>query len=124
MSPKLPGDATAAFEQATAPAKTQSRYVLRLYVAGATPRSARAISSIKRICEEHLQGRYELSVIDLYQQPVLAKGDQIVATPTLVKELPTPLRRLIGDLSNVERVLVGLNLKPKPNGGAKHEHER
>ena len=124
MSPKLQGDATAAFEQATNPAGSQSQYVLRLYVAGATTRSARAIASIKKLCEQHLEGRYELSVIDLYQQPVLAKGDQIVATPTLVKELPTPLRRLIGDLSNVERVLVGLNLKTKPNDGVKHENKR
>ena len=124
MSPKMQEDATAAFENATRPAKPQSRYVLRLYVAGATSRSVRAISSIKKICEEHLEGRYELSVIDLYQQPVLAKGDQIIATPTLVKTLPAPLRKLIGDLSNVERVLVGLDLKPKPDGGAKRENER
>lgn len=124
MSPKLQGDATAAFEQAAASAKPQSQFVLRLYVAGATQRSVRAIASIKKICEEHLEGRYELSVIDLYQQPVLAKGDQIVATPTLIKELPAPLRRMIGDLSNVDRVLVGLNLKPKPKGAAKRENQR
>jgi circadian clock protein KaiB len=88
------------------------RYELRLYVAGTTPRSARAIANIKNICEEHLKGRYNLKVIDIYQQPVLAEGDQIVAVPTLIRKLPPPLRRFIGDLSDRERVLVGLDLKP------------
>jgi circadian clock protein KaiB len=77
-----------------------------------TPRSARAIANIQEICEEHLKGRYALEVIDIYQQPVLARGDQIVAVPTLLKKLPLPLRRLIGDLSDRERVLIGLDLKP------------
>jgi len=104
--------ATAASEQSLAkPGKP--RYVLRLYVAGMTPRSARALANIKQICEEHLKGHYGLQVIDLYQQPVLAKGDQIIAVPTLIKKLPMPLRRLIGDLSDRERVLIGLDLKPK-----------
>lgn len=89
------------------------RYELRLYVAGTTPRSARAIANIKEICEEHLKGRYALQVIDLYQQPILADGDQIIAVPTLIKKLPVPLRRIIGDLSDREQVLVGLDLKPK-----------
>ena len=89
------------------------KYLLRLYVTGTTPRSARAIQSIKDICEEHLQGRYDLEVIDVYQRPRLAADEQIVATPTLIKVLPTPLRRLIGDLSDSERVLVGLDLKAK-----------
>jgi circadian clock protein KaiB len=87
--------------------------VLRLYVAGTTPRSARAIANIKQICEEHLKGRYDLQVIDLYQQPMLAQGDQITAVPTLLKKLPPPLRRVIGDLSDRGRVLIGLDLRPK-----------
>jgi circadian clock protein KaiB len=89
------------------------KYVLRLYVAGVTPRSTEAIVNIKKICEEHLKGRYELEVIDIYQQPVLAKGEQIIAAPTLVKKLPLPLRRFIGSMYDVDRILVGLDLKPK-----------
>ena len=89
------------------------KYVLRLYVAGATPRSTEAIVNIKKICEEHLKGRYKLEVIDIYQQPVLAKGEQIIAAPTLVKKLPLPLRRFIGSMYDVDRILVGLDLKPK-----------
>jgi circadian clock protein KaiB len=88
------------------------QYVLRLYVTGSTPQSAQAILNIKNVCEEHLHGRYELEVIDLYQQPALAKSEQILAAPTLIKELPAPLRKLIGNLSNLERVLVGLDLQP------------
>lgn len=103
--------ATAAFEQAVAKPR-KPRYALRLWVAGMTPRSAHAIANIKQICEEHLKGRYDLQVIDIYQQPVLAAGDQIIAVPTLIKKLPPPLRRLIGDLSDRERVLIGLDLKP------------
>jgi circadian clock protein KaiB len=99
--------------QRSAPEPGRPRYRLRLYVAGMTPRSARAVANIKEICEEHLKGRYALEVIDIYQQPVLAKGDQIIAVPTLIKRLPLPLRRLIGDLSDRERVLVGLDLKPQ-----------
>lgn len=91
-----------------------SQYVLRLYVTGKTPNSLRAIASLKEVCEEYLHGRYHLQVIDIYQQPDLAEGDQIVATPTLIKKLPAPLRRLIGDMSNRERVLVGLDLRPLP----------
>jgi circadian clock protein KaiB len=83
-------------------------------VAGVTPNSVRAIANLKRICEEHLQGRYDLEVIDLYQQPELAEGAQIVAAPTLIKQLPLPLRRIIGDMSNSERVLVGLDLRRRP----------
>jgi len=88
-----------------------TRYFLKLYVAGQSPKSVRAIANIKKICEEHLQGRYELEVIDLYQQPQLALGEQIIAIPTLLRRLPSPLRRIIGDLSNTERVLVGLDLQ-------------
>lgn len=90
-----------------------AEYVLRLYVAGTTPNSVRAIENIKRICEEFLKGRYDLEVIDIYQQPVLAKGDQIIAVPTLIKKLPLPLRKFIGDMSVTERILVGLDLRPK-----------
>jgi len=90
------------------------RYVLRLYVADQTPNSMRAIANIQVICEENLQGRYELEVIDLYQQPKLAQGEQIIAVPTLIRTLPEPLRRIIGDLSDTERVLVGLDIQRKP----------
>ena len=86
-------------------------YVLRLYVAGLTARSRTAISNITSICEEHLQGRYDLEVVDVFQRPVLAREEQIIATPTLVKRLPAPLRRLIGDLSEREKVLIGLDLR-------------
>jgi len=85
-------------------------YVLRLYVTGMTPRSTEAFSSIKAICEKHLHGHYDLEVIDIYQQPSLARDQQIIAAPTLVKELPAPLRRLVGDLSREDRVLIGLDL--------------
>ncbi|MEP7306368.1 MAG: circadian clock KaiB family protein [Acidobacteriota bacterium] len=87
------------------------RYVLRLYVAGQTPRSIRSIANIKRICEEYLRGRYVLDVIDLYQQPELAHDHQIVAVPTLIRKLPPPVRRIIGDLSNTARVLARLDLR-------------
>jgi circadian clock protein KaiB len=90
-----------------------TRYNLILYVAGQSPKSVNAIANIKKICEEHLQGRYLLDVIDLYQQPQLALGEQISAVPTLLRKLPSPLRRIIGDLSNTERVLVGLDLRAK-----------
>ena len=88
-------------------------WLLRLYVAGQNPNSVRAIENIKRICEEFLKGHYDLEVIDIYQQPVLAKGDQIIAVPTLIKKLPQPLRKFIGDMSATERILVGLDLRPK-----------
>ena len=90
-----------------------SHYILKLYVAGQSPKSVNAIANIKKICEENLQGRYELDVIDLYQQPQLAQGEQIIAVPTLIRKLPLPLRRIIGDLSNTERVLVGLDIRKK-----------
>ena len=86
-------------------------HLLKLYVTGTSPQSMRAIANIKKICEEHLKGQYELEVIDLYQRPQLARGEQIIAAPTLVKKLPLPLRKLIGDMSDAERVLVGLDLK-------------
>lgn len=91
------------------------KYVLRLYVAGITPRSAKAIENINKLCDEYLPGRCDLEVIDIYQQPKLAKGEQIVAVPTLIKKLPLPLRRVIGNMSDTEKFLVGIDLKPKKN---------
>jgi len=105
-------DSTQAFEQLAGKAQ-EERYVLRLYVTGMTPRSTEAVATIKALCEEHLQGRYDLEVIDIYQHPQLARDEQIIAVPTLVKKLPAPLRRLIGNLSDVERVLFGLDLRRK-----------
>jgi circadian clock protein KaiB len=88
-------------------------YLLRLYVAGQTPKSLSAIANIKQICDENLKGRFVLEVIDLYLQPQLAQGDQIIALPTLIRKIPPPLRRIIGDLSDTERVLVGLDIRSK-----------
>ena len=107
-----PKDTTELYDQLLQE-KGNEKYLLRLYIAGLTPRSQAAIKNIKKICEEHLNGRYDLEVIDVYQQPVLAKGEQIIAAPTLIKKLPLPLRRFIGDLSDSDRVLVGLDLRPK-----------
>jgi len=95
------------------PKPKNKEYVLRLYIAGTTSRSARAVANIKEICEASLKNRYDLEVIDIYQQPVLVKGEQIIAAPTLVKKLPLPLRKFIGDMSDTERILVGLDLRPK-----------
>jgi circadian clock protein KaiB len=86
-------------------------FLLRLYVAGQTPKCVRAFSNLKRICEEHLANRYRIEIIDLLQDPQLARGDQILAVPTLVRRLPEPMKKIIGDLSNTERVLVGLDLR-------------
>lgn len=88
-----------------------ARYVLRLYVTGTTPNSERAIVNIRNICEQHLQGRYDLEIVDISQHPMLAKGEQIIAAPTLIKKLPLPLRRFIGDMSQTERILLGLDLR-------------
>jgi circadian clock protein KaiB len=90
----------------------QDGYNLRLYVAGQTPKSMAAIANLKKICEQHLAGRYEIEVVDLIKDPALARRHQIVAIPTLIRELPEPLKRIIGDLSNVEKVLVGLDIQP------------
>ncbi len=103
---------TGEFEKAAAK-QGRAKYVLRLYVTGMTPKSTRAISNVRKLCEKYLAGYYELEVIDVYQQPKLAKGEQIIATPTLIKKLPLPLRKLIGDMSDTERFLVGIDLKPK-----------
>jgi circadian clock protein KaiB len=92
-------------------------FLLRLYVAGQTPKCVRAFENLKRICEEHLAGHYHIEMVDLLQNPQLARGDQIFAVPTLVRRLPEPIKKIIGDLSNTERVLVGLDLRParRPN---------
>ena len=87
-------------------------WILRLYVAGQTPKSLAAFANLKQLCEEHLAGKYRIEVIDLLEHPQLAKGDQIFAVPTLVRRLPPPLRKIIGDLSNTEKVLVGLDIRP------------
>jgi len=95
--------------------KAHPEYQLRLYVAGQSARSVAALANLKRVCEEHLQGRYSVEVIDLFEHPQLAKGDQILAVPTLVRKLPEPMRKIIGDLSNTDRVLIGLDVKrPHP----------
>ena len=103
---------TEAFEKAIKESP-DNKYVLRLYVAGQTLKSSQAITNIKKICEEYLGDHYELEVVDIYQQPVLAKGEQIIAVPTLVKKLPLPLRRFIGAMADQERILIGLDIKPK-----------
>jgi circadian clock protein KaiB len=96
------------------PSAAFQSWLLRLYVAGQTPKSMTAFRNLKMICEQHLAGRYQIEVIDLLENPLLAAGDQILAIPTLVRRLPAPMRRIIGDLSNTERVLVGLDLRPMP----------
>jgi circadian clock protein KaiB len=112
MKRKREETSTAEFEKAAA-GQDPAKYVLRLYVTGMTPKSTRAIANVQKLCKKHLAGRYELEVIDIYQQPKLAKGEQIIAAPTLIKKLPLPLRRLIGDMSDTERFLVGIDLKAK-----------
>jgi circadian clock protein KaiB len=102
----------AAWNAASATASAET-WELRLYVAGQTPKSLKAFANLKRLCEEHLAGKYTIEVVDLMQHPQLAEGDQIVALPTLVRKLPEPIRKIIGDLSNTERTLVGLDLKPR-----------
>ncbi len=111
MSKETLPSATAAFEAALRASRNQ-RYELRLYIAGLTPRSQEALRNVTRICEERLAGRYTLQVIDIYQNPVLASGEQIIAAPTLIRALPLPLRKLIGSMADEEKVLVGLDLKP------------
>jgi circadian clock protein KaiB len=108
----MANDAIGALEAALLE-KRKEKFVLRLYVTGATPNSVRAIENIRKICAEHLAGRYELEIIDIYQQPIFAREGQIVAAPTLVKELPPPLRKFIGDMSQTERILLGLDVRMK-----------
>jgi circadian clock protein KaiB len=113
--------ATEAMEQALV-RKSKEKYVLKLYITGMTRRSQEALRNLERVCREHIGDNYELEVIDIYQQPTLAKGDQIIAVPTLIKKLPVPLRRMIGDLSREDRIILGLDLQPKstfPNGKEK-----
>jgi circadian clock protein KaiB len=95
----------------TVAGKSPDKYMLSLFITGSTSRSVLAISNLKKICEEYLEGKYELEVIDLYQKPYLAKEEQILAAPTLIKKLPLPFRRIIGDMSNEEKVLLGLDLR-------------
>lgn len=103
---------TKRFEDALT-SNVKEKYFLRLYIAGMTPRSQEALRKLKKVCSEYLGNNYELEVIDIYQQPILGKGDQIIAVPTLIKKLPPPLRRLIGDFSGEDRLILGLDLKPK-----------
>ena len=112
MEKKRGKTSTDEFEKAAA-LRDRAQYVLRLYVTGMTPKSTQAIANVQDLCGKHLAGRYELKVIDIYQQLKLAQGEQIIATPTLIKKLPLPLRKLIGDMSDTERFLVGIDLKPR-----------
>lgn len=105
-------NSTKSFDQTVAD-KGPDKYILRLFITGATSRSVLALSNLKKICEEYLEGKYELEVVDLYQNPSLAKEEQIIAAPTLIKKLPLPFRRIIGDMSDMEKVLKGLDLKKK-----------
>jgi circadian clock protein KaiB len=105
-------DATKDFEMALQETD-KGNYVLRLYVSGMTPNSVRAIENVRKLCAEYLEGRYQLEIIDIYQQPIFAKEGQIIAAPTLVKELPEPLRKFIGDMSQTERILLGLDVRTK-----------
>ncbi len=112
MKKTRPRDSVAEFQQGIKNA-LKEKYVLRLYVTGMTTKSKLAVQNIKKICEENLKDRCDLEIIDIYRDPVLAKGDQIIATPTLIKKLPVPLRKFIGDMSEAEKILVGLDLRPK-----------
>jgi circadian clock protein KaiB len=114
-----PNDSAAgdAMEQAIA-ASGDAHYILRLYITGTTAHSARALANIRRICDEHLAGRYELEIVDLSQSPALAQNEQIIAAPTLIKTLPLPLRRFIGDMSQTNRILVGLDLRAPVQAGS------
>jgi circadian clock protein KaiB len=93
--------------------RDSAEWSLRLYTAGQSPKSLRALENLKRICEEHLEGRYHIEVVDLLKQPHLARGDQIFAIPTLVRQLPVPIKQILGDLSNTDRALIGLDLRPR-----------
>lgn len=116
MKTKTPSKRLRAAHNGHAPdtdGQPSDRWNLRLYVAGQTPRSMTAFQNLKNICEEYLKGQYHIEVIDLMENPTLARGDQILAVPTLVRKLPQPIRKIIGDLSNTERVLVGLDIQPR-----------
>jgi circadian clock protein KaiB len=119
-------NSTASKPSSRAPLKPATKpefWALRLYVAGQTPRALTAFANLKKICEDHLADKYEIEVIDLLQNPALAQGDQILAVPTLVRKLPEPIRKIIGDLSNTERVLVGLDLRPTGAARAQAAHQ-
>ena len=103
-------------KKSTGTRRKKAKYLLRLYVTGTTAKSVRAIQNVRRICEEHLRGLYDLEVVDIYKNLPLARGDQIIAAPTLIKRLPEPLRRLIGDMSDEQRVLLGLDIRPRRAG--------
>jgi circadian clock protein KaiB len=123
MPAKEPQETTKAFEEAVAE-QGQRYYVLRLCVTGITPRSVRAIENIKNLCEDHLKGYYELEVVDLYRQPGVAEEEEILAAPTLIKKSPGPRRKLVGDLSETERVLIGLGIHNKATRRSKvHDEE-
>jgi circadian clock protein KaiB len=117
-APDRDPDATAVHESVLTRARDEARYVLRLYVVGMTPRSLQAVANLRAICEAHLAERYDLEVVDIRERPRLLRDEQVFAAPTLVKRLPLPIRRIVGDLSDVERVLFGLDLRPAP---AAHE---
>ncbi|HVT88006.1 MAG TPA: circadian clock KaiB family protein [Tepidisphaeraceae bacterium] len=121
MSNKPPVNRAKTFEKSLeVSASSPEHYVLKLYVTGSTPRSTKAIQDIRAFCENNLTGNFELEVIDIHQQPLLARSEQIIAAPTLIKEEPLPLRKLIGDLSNTERIRANLNMPPTSQTGAVH----
>ncbi|MDD1774601.1 MAG: circadian clock KaiB family protein [Methanobacterium sp.] len=99
------------FEEAIENKKEDEKYVLRLFVAGINPKSIKAIDNLRKVCDEKMEGKYELEIIDIYQQPIFAKEGQIVAAPTLIKELPPPIRRFVGDLSDKKKLLIGLDIR-------------
>ena len=109
---KSKDDSYAEFEEASKN-EAKQRYVLRLYVSGMTLKSINAIENVRKLCEQYLPGRYELDIVDIYQQPDVAKAEQLIAAPTLIKKLPLPLRRFIGDMSNKDKILVGLDIVPE-----------
>lgn len=113
---RSPIDSSAEFEKLLQRAPNDQRFVLRLYVTGSTVRSSQAVANVRSLCEEYLPGRYDLEVVDIYQQPGEAAKDQVIAAPTLIKELPMPIKRLIGDLSDRDKVIVGLNLTSGVDG--------
>jgi circadian clock protein KaiB len=117
-------DSTRAFEEALAATRPAAHYCLRLFITGTTPKSARAVTNIRALCEANLAGRYDLEVIDIYQHPEQAQPEQIMVTPTLIRKLPLPFRRIIGDLSNNEKVLAGLDIVRRPDSvvSPKNEH--
>jgi circadian clock protein KaiB len=109
-TPRVATSPTAEFEKLLSRTAQKERYELKLYVTGTSPRSGQAIANVRSLCEEYLTGRYDLEVIDIYQQPAVAANEQIIAAPTLIKKHPAPTRRMIGDLSNRDKILVGLNI--------------